>query len=324
MQRTALRVLTVSLALLAAAIPRIATAQGYPVKPIRMIVPTLPGGSGDVLSRPVAQKMSERLGQPVVVDYKPGAGMNIGMDAIAKAAPDGYTFGLVAPTLVTNPNLYAKLPFDPIKDLAPVTLAVYSYYVLVVNPSLPITNIRELMAYAKTNPGKLSFGSWGDGSHAHLLGELLKQIGSIDMVHIPYKGSAPAMQDVIGGQISFMFDPLVTGGPQARAGKVRAIGVAAGKRNPTIPDVPPINDLLPGFDYSGWLGFVAPAGIPRDVFQKLVDEVRAAVNAPDVSKRLNDIGYEAAASTPEFFADVVKSELAKYGKIIREAGIKLQ
>jgi tripartite-type tricarboxylate transporter receptor subunit TctC len=301
-----------------------ASAQSYPAKPIRLIIPAAPGGSGDVLSRPVAQKMSERLGQQVIVEYKPGAGMNIGMDVIAKAAPDGYTFGLVAPTLVTNPHLYAKLPFDPIKDLQPVTLAVYSYYVLVVNPSLPIRDVSELLAFAQTNPGKLSFGSWGDGSHAHLLGELLKQIGKVDMVHVPYKGSAPAMQDVIGGQVSFMFDPLVTGGPQARAGKVRAIGLAAAKGNPTLPDVPPIAERIPGFDYSGWLGFVAPAGIPREVFQKLADEVRAAVNAPDNAKRLNDVGYEVAASTPEFFASVIRSESDKYGKIIRDAGIKLQ
>jgi len=296
----------------------------WPSKPIRLIIPSVPGGSGDVLSRPVAQRMSERLGQQVLIEYKPGAGMNIGMDFIAKSAPDGYTFGLVAPTLVVNPGLYAKLPFDPVKDLDPITLAVYSYYVLVANPQLPFTDTNGLVAYAKQHPGKVTFGSWGDGSAAHLFGEVINRSAGVQMVHVPFKGSAPSMQAVIGGQISMMIDPLVTSVGQIRGGKVRAIGVVSARRSHAIPEVPPINEQLPGFDYSGWLGFVAPAGIPRDTFNRLVEAVREAVNAPDLAKRLHEVGYEHVGSTPEAFRKVIAKEIADYGKIIRDVGVKPQ
>src|SRR5437773_1916271 len=264
----------------------------YPSKPLKWIVPFPPGGPTDSFSRPVAAKLAELLGQPVVVENVAGAGASIGTDRVAKSAPDGYTVGLATTgTHAINPHLYgARLPYDALKDFTPLTLAVRYVNVLVINPHVPVNNVAELVAYAKANPGKVSFGSAGNGSSNHLSGEVLKYVSGAPMQHVPYKGSAPALTDVIAGNITGMFDILVTSLPQAKAGRVRALAVTSATRSPFAPDVPTMAESgVPGYSEAGsdlWFGIIAPAGLPAAVTAKLNEALIHAIRMPEMQQRL--------------------------------------
>src|SRR5688572_1800379 len=280
--------------------PRLSSAQAtFPQKPIRFVVPYPAGGPLDVIARLLGQKVAESTKQPVVVDNKPGAGGNIGADIVAKSPPDGYTLvmGAVA-THAINPTLYASIPYDPVKDFAPITQVASTPNVLVVNPSVPASSVREFIAYAKANPGKLNFGSGSTGSAGHLAGELFKSMAGVDMAHIPYKGAAPAMQDLVAGQIQLMFDNLASSLGQFRAGKVKALAVTTAKKTPLAPDLPTIAESgLPGFDISTWFGVFAPAGTPKAALDRLHAEFTKALAAADVREKMTNLGAEPVGSS---------------------------
>ncbi len=306
-----------------------ASAQTYPSKPLRWIVPLPPGGSTDGFSRPLAAKLAELLGQPVVVENIGGAGASIGSDRIAKSAPDGYTIGLATTgSHAINPHIYgAKLPHDTIKDFTHIALAVSYVNVLVVNPSVPVKSVADLIDYAKANPGKVSFGSAGNGSSNHLSGEVLKVLTKAPMEHIPYKGSGPAMTDVMAGNITFMFDVLITSIPQMNAGRVRALAVTSARRSPYVPEVPTMDESgVPGYNEAGsdlWFGIVGPAGIPKPIVRKLNEKLIEALRAPDMRQRIRIQAFDLWTSTPEEFTAVLKSDHAKWGKIVRAAGARI-
>ena len=302
-----------------------AHAQAYPSKPIKFVVPYPAGGPLDTVARLLGAKVAESIGQPVVVDNKPGAGGNIGADIVAKSPADGYTIlmGAVA-THAINPTLYKSIPYDPIKDFAPITQVASTPNVLVVNPAVPASNVREFIAYAKANPGKLSFGSGSIGSAGHLAGELFKATAGVDMVHVPYKGAAPAMQDLIGGQIQLMFDNLASSLAQVKAGKIRALAVTTAKRSALAPDLPTIAESgVAGFDISTWFGIFAPAGTPRAALDRLHAEFTRALAAPDLREKMTHLGAEPVGNTPEEFAAYIRAEADKYGKVIRASGAKV-
>ena len=306
----------------------VAQAQAWPAKPIRWIVPYPAGGPTDSFSRPVAQKLSEGLGVPVVIENRAGAGGGIGVDVIAKSAPDGYTIGLgTTGTHAINPALYSKLSYDALKDFAPLTLAVSYTNILVINPNLPIKTVGELVSYAKANPGKVSFGSAGNGSSNHLSGEVLKNLTSAPMQHVPYKGSAAALTDVMGGNITFMFDILTTSIPQVRAGKVRALAVTSPKRSQYIPEVPTMGEAgVPGFDAAGgalWFGIFAPAGTPKEVVARLNQELVKALKQPDVREKMAAQAFDIVGSTPEELMAVMRSDHGNWGKIVKESGSRI-
>jgi tripartite-type tricarboxylate transporter receptor subunit TctC len=301
----------------------LAAAQDFPSRPVRLVVPFPPGGSTDIVARAIQPGFAQRLGQTVVIEHKPGAGSSIGLEMVARAPADGHTIVLVSPNVVVNPHLY-KLAFDPMKDLQPITQAVQSYYILVANPALPARSMAELVALAKAQPGKLTYGSWGLGAHSHLAGELLNRAAGVATVHVPYKGSVLALADVMGGQISMMFDVLSTSLPQIRAGKVRAIAVAGAQRSPQLPEVPTVGETLPGYSVEGWLGFLAPAGTPGDVVARLQRDITASLREPAVQQRLQDAGYGMGATPTEEFARLLRSDYEKYGQLIRERGIKAE
>ena len=306
--------------LTAAALP--ALAQGYPSKPV---VPYPPGGPLDTVARLLGQKVAECIGQPVIVENKPGAGGNIGADAVAKSPADGYTIlmGAVA-THAINPTLYSKIPYDPIKDFTPITLIGVTPNVLVINSALPVKDVREFIAYAKANPGKLNFGSGSSGSAGHLAGELFKSMAGVDMAHIPYKGAAPAMQDLIAGQIQLMFDNMASALPQVKGGKIRALAVTTPRRSIYAPDLPTIAESgLPGFDVSTWFGLFAPANTPKEAVARLHDEFVRALALPDVKEKFANLGIEPVGNKPEEFAAYIKAEAAKYGEVIRKSGARV-
>jgi tripartite-type tricarboxylate transporter receptor subunit TctC len=313
------------LALAGLAVPATGTAQGYPVRPVKLVVPFPPGGPLDATGRLIAQKLTEAWGQSVVVENKPGAGGNIGADLVAKSTPDGYTILLGAlSTHAVNPSLYANMPYDAVKDFVPITLLATTPNVLVVNPSLPVNSVKELVAYAKANPGKLSFGSGSNGSAGHLAGELFKVDTGTDIVHIPYKGGAPATQALLAGDVQFMFDNLANATPQVKAGKVKALAVTTAERSKLAPDLPTMAEAgLPGFDISTWYGLMAPAGTPKDVIAKWNAEVTRILSSPEVRDRLAAQGAEAAPTTPEQFAAFIQREIAKYARIVKASGAKV-
>ena len=304
-------------------------AQGFPNKPIKFIVPFPPGGSTDGFSRPLAAKLSELVGQPVVVENVGGAGASIGSDRIAKSAPDGYTVGLATTgSHAINPHIYgAKLPHDTVRDFTHLTLAVSYVNVLVVNPNVPVKSMAELIEYAKVNPGKVSFGSAGNGSSNHLSGELLKVLTKAPMEHVPYKGSGPAMTDVIAGNLTFMFDVLITSIPQMRGGRVRALAVTSAKRSPYVPEVPSMDEAgIRGYNEAGsdlWFGIVGPAGIPKPIVLKLNEKLIEALRAPDMRARIRIQAFDLWTSTPEEFTRVVSTDRAKWGKIVSAAGARI-
>ncbi len=298
----------------------------YPTKPVRIIVPFAAGGVADLLPRIVAEKLAQKWGQPVIVDNKVGASGNIGMAEGARAAPDGYTLVLApAGNLTVNPALFPNLPFDTHRDLAPVTLLAQSPNVLVVHPSVPARNFRELVAYAKANPDKLNFASPGEGSGAHLAGELLNLEAGIATQHVPYKGIAPAVNDLLGGNVQMMFAGVSTILQHVKGGKLVAIAVASPRRNPQLPVVPTVAESgLPGFDVTSWYGIVVRAGTPAATVQKIQRDMAEALRSDDVKARLAGLGLEPVGNTPEAFEALIRDETRKWSEIVRRAGIKPQ
>jgi tripartite-type tricarboxylate transporter receptor subunit TctC len=304
-----------------------ASAQSYPSRPIRLVVPYPPGGPLDIMARAIGQKLTEAWSQPVVVDNRAGAGGNIGADLVAKSPADGYTLlmGAVA-THAINPTLYGKIPYDPVKDFAPVALVAQVPNILVVNPSVPAKSVRELIELARARPGYLNFGSGSTGSTGHLAGELFKTMAGVEMVHIPYKGGAPAMADLLAGQVQLMFDNLANALPNVRAGRLRALAVTTLARSPAMPDLPTIAESgLPGFDLTTWFGLMVPAGTPPEIVVKLNAEIVRALNAKDMRERLEKMGAEPPANnTPEHFAAFIRAEAAKYAKVVKDSGAKVE
>jgi tripartite-type tricarboxylate transporter receptor subunit TctC len=297
-------------------------AENYPSHPVRIVVPFPAGGSNDIVARILAQKLSERTGQQFVVENRGGAGGNIGAEAVAKSSPDGYTLLVTAPPpLTTNTALYKSLPFDPAKDFAPVALLASVPIVLMVNPSLPVKNVPELVALAKSKPGKLNFGSSGIGATNHLAGELLKRMTDIDIVHVPYRGAAPAMNDLIAGHIPMMFDNMPAVLPQVAGGSVRAIAVAGAARATALPDVPTVAEQgVSGFEAFAWFGMVAPAQTPASVLETLQREVEAILKMPDVQKRFAELGADPGTVTGSGFGKFLTEDSAKWTKIIQASG----
>jgi tripartite-type tricarboxylate transporter receptor subunit TctC len=296
-------------------------AQDYPSRPVKIIVPFPAGGSNDIIARIVAQKLTERNGQNFLVENRGGAGGNIGAEAVASAEADGYTLLLTAPPPLTiNGSLYKKLPFDPAKAFAPVALIASVPIVLVVNPSVQAKNVGELIALAKAKPGSLNFGSSGIGSTNHLAGELLKSMAGIDIVHVPYRGAAPAMNDLLAGQIPFMFDNMPAVLPQVQGKAINAIAVAGAKRAEGMPDVPTVSETVPGFEASSWFGLVAPAKTPEPALAKLSGELETILKMPDVKKRLSELGAEPGAVFGPAFGQFMTDETTKWGKLVKASG----
>lgn len=301
-----------------------ASAQDFPSRPIRILVPSTPGGSVDTLARLVGNNLAERWKQQVVVDNRAGAGGIIAGELTAKAAPDGYTLIMATiAAMVTNVSLAKKLPYDPVRDFAPVTLVASQQIVLLVTPSLPAKSIKELIALAKAKPGQLTFASAGTGSGGHLSGELLKLLAGIDLTHVPYKGISPAIVDVISGQVSMTFASIISGTPHVKSGKLRALAVTGAHRSPALPDMPTMVEAgVPGYESSTWYGLLAPKGTPRPVVDKLNKEVVAIVNLPDIKSHLLAEGAEPVGNTPEQFGALIRAEIDKWGKVIRAAGLR--
>ena len=310
-------------------LPALAVAQAFPSKPVNWIVPFPPGGSTDTFSRPLAAKLATLLGQPVVVENVGGAGASIGSDRVAKAPPDGYTIGLATTgSHAINPHIYgAKLPHDTIRDFTHITLAVSYVNVLVVNPNVPAKTVSELIEYAKANPGKVTYGSAGNGSSNHLSGELLKVLAKAPLEHIPFRGSGPAMTELLAGNITCMFDVLVTSLPLVRAGRIRALAVTSSKRSAYIPEVATMDEAgVKGYHEAGsdlWFGIVGPAGIPKPIVQKLNEKLIEALRSPEMRERVRLQAFELWTSTPEDFTKVLKSDHAKWGKIVKASGAKV-
>jgi len=303
-----------------------AAADAYPARPIRFVVAFPPGGGTDIIARSIAQKLAERLAQQVVVDNRPGAGGNIGTDIVAKSAPDGYTMlmGSAGP-LAINASLFASMPFDPVRDLAPVTLAASTPNVLVVHPSLRAATVKELIALARTRPGEINFASSGHGTPAHLAGELFNSMAGVKLVHVPYKGAAPALADLLGGQVQLMFSTMPPALPHVKDGKLRALAVTSLKRSRATPDLPTVDEAaLPGFEANTWHGVVLPAGTPPAIIARLNREIVAILHLHEVVERLSSQGAEPVGSTPEEFAAYIRSETVKWAKVVRESGAKAE
>jgi tripartite-type tricarboxylate transporter receptor subunit TctC len=311
-------------ALIVVAAPPSSGQAAYPTKPVRLVVPFPAGGTTDLLARAAAQKLSEAWGQQVIVDNRPGAAGNIGAELVAKSAPDGYTLlmGTVG-THAINASLYAKMPYDHVKDFTPVILVAGVPNVLVVNPQVPVNSVPELIVYAKANPGKLNFASSGSGTSIHLSGELFKTMTGVQMTHVPYKGSAPALTDLIGGQVQLMFDNLPSSLAFIKAGKLRAIAVTSTARAAALPDVPTVADTVPGFEASSWFGILAPAGTPRDIVMKINGETAKWLASPDAKEKLAAQGANVASGTPEDFAKHIQAETVKWAKVVKESGAKV-
>ncbi|MCC7486697.1 MAG: tripartite tricarboxylate transporter substrate binding protein [Burkholderiales bacterium] len=305
-----------------------ANAQGaaptYPARPIRLVVPLPPGGGVDWMARQTAQKLGERIGQQVIVDNRAGASGNIGMEVVAKSTADGYTLvlGLTAHYAV-NPSLFAKLPYDPVRDFAPVMLVAATPLVLLVHPNVAARSVKELVALARARGGKLAYASGGNGSASHLAGEMLKSMAGIDMLHVPYKGLAPAIAALVGEQVQVSFGVWSADSGHVKAGRLRVLAVTTAKRSRALSDLPSIAETVPGYDLSVWYGVAAPARTPREVVQKLNSELLRVLADPEYRQRIEAEGIEPIGSTPEQLGDYIKSETAKWAKVVRESGVKL-
>jgi len=315
--------LILGLALAMAASP--AAAQTWPTKPIKWVVPFAPGGTTDILARTIGEKLGVALGQPVIVENKPGAGGGLGADFVAKSAPDGYTIlGGTISTNAINASLYKDLPYDPVKDFVPVTLIARVPNMLVVNNDVPVKTVAELIALIKKNPGKYTFASSGNGTSQHLSGELFKSMAGVDMQHIPYKGSPPALQDVMGGSVTMTFDNITTAWPLAKGGKLRALGVTTAKRSPAAPDVPTLAEAgVVGYEIGSWQGVFAPAGTPPAIVKRLNSEIVKIINLPDVQEKLLLLGAEPVGNSSEDFTVFVKAEVIKWGDVVKKSGAKV-
>jgi tripartite-type tricarboxylate transporter receptor subunit TctC len=312
-------------ALVLALAASLACAQGYPAKPVHMVVPFAAGGVVDTTARLFAPRLADGLGQPVIIDNRPGAGGNIAAELVAKAPADGYTVLITTHGHAISPGLYKHLPFDPVRDFVPITQITSSYLVLVSAPKLPVSSVRELIALARAKPGKLNYGSTGLGAPPHLVAELFKQTTGIDMVHVPYKGDAPMYLALLAGEIDVAFGPLGNAIGHIRSGKLRALAMTNPRRSPEIPDVPTMVEAgVPHFELTGWLGLFAPAGTPRPAIDRLYAEMAKTLAAPEVRERLPALGYEPVGSRPDEFAARYKADLALYARIIRDAHIPLQ
>jgi tripartite-type tricarboxylate transporter receptor subunit TctC len=310
-------------ALLWCALGDAAAQSAYPVKPVRLIVPSSAGGGSDIVARTVAPKLAERLGQQIVVENRAGAGTMIGGEAAARAAPDGYTLLMGISTLATNPAIYRKVPYNALTDFAPISLVLSAPNILVVHPSLPVKTVKELIGFARAHPGQLNFASAGTGTNPHLCMELFLSMAKVKMVHIPYKGSAPAMIDVVAGQVPVSMATMLTGLPHVRAGRLRALGVSGAQRSAVAPDVPTISEAgVPGYEAVQWYGVLAPAQTPKEIVARLNRDLVAVLHSPEVKERFAAEGAEAAGNSPEAFARYLRSETEKWAKVARAAGIK--
>ena len=317
-------ILALILALVATALRPVA-AQTYPAKPIRFIVPFPPGGGNDLIARELSQHLTESLGQPMVVDNRPGASTLIGAEAAAKASPDGYTLFMGNnSTLTINPHLYKKLPYDAVRDFAPLSLLASAPFVLLAHPSFPAQSVKELIALARQRPGQLNFGSSGLGIATHLAGEMFKLMARVDIVHIPYKGAAPALTDLIGGQIELLFNNVISAMPHVRSGRLRALAVTSKTRSHALPQVPAVAEAgLPDYEASVWYAVLAPARAPAPVLTRLHGEFVKALQQPRVQDRLASDGASIVGSTPEVLARTIEADLARWGKVIKQNGISL-
>ena len=319
---SAMRILIAAVALVLS-LP--AAADDYPSKPIRLVAPFAPGGPSDLLARLMAAKLTERLGQPVVVENRPGAGGSIGAAAVAKAAPDGYTLVLVSSSFSVNATLYPDLPYDTLKDFAPITLLTSAPFLLVVNAHVPAKSLRELIALAKKEPGKLNYGSGGAGSGPHIVGELFKSAAGLDIVHVPYKGTGPLKSALIAGDVQLAFGNIFAVYPAVQSGQLRAIAVTGAKRSSALPDVPTMKEAgLPEFEADGVHGLLAPAGTPAAIIEKLNRESVAVLRSPEVTKHLASEGAEPIGNTPQEYADYLKKDVEKWGRVIRGRGIRVK
>ena len=304
------------------AVPRIATAQAYPTRPVRLIIGYPPGGSADITARLLGQWLSERLGQPVVVESRPGAGTNIATETVVNAPPDGYTLLLVAPANAINATLYEKLNHNFIRDIAPVAGLIRFPNVIVVNPSVPAKTVPEFIAYAKANPGKLNMASSGAGSTIHVSGELFKMMTGINMVHVPYRGGAPALTDLISGQVQVMFDNVPTSIEFIRAGKLRPLAVTTAARSNVLPDLPTVADFVPGYEASAWYGVGVPKGTPEAIIGKLNKETNAILADPKARARFDELGASLIAGSPAEFGQLVADETEKWAKVVKFSGAR--
>jgi tripartite-type tricarboxylate transporter receptor subunit TctC len=313
-------------ALLGAAVAGSAGAQSYPVKPIRLVVPYPPGGGADLLARPMAQALSEKAGQSVVVDNRGGATGMIGTDIVVKSPADGYTLLMASSAEVAlNVAVYSKMSYNPERDLAPVTQVAASPLVLVAHPSLPVKNVKEYIALAKRRPGEISYASAGAGSPHHVTGEWMKLLGKIDIIHVPYKGGGPQLIDLMGGHVHSGFLVLPVVAPHLKSGKLRALAVSSVKRSPAIPDVPTLDESgLQGLDVTQWWGVLMPAGTPRDIIAKLHAELTEIIKLPNIRARMTELGAEPVGSSPEQFGDFVRTEIAKFRSIAKQANIRVE
>jgi len=298
-------------------------AAGFPTRPIRFIVPFAPGGGADITARALSQRLAENLGQSLVIDNRAGGSTIIGTDLTAKAPPDGHTILIVTSTFAINPSLHPKLPYDSLRDLAPVTQLASTPYVVVVHPSLAATSIKELIALARAKPGQLTYASVGNGSSTHLATELFNSMAGTRIGHVPYKGSGPALNDLIGGHVGIYFGSMPASLPQARAGRLRALAVTGASRSPAAPELPTIAEAgLPGYAFTAWYGVFAPGATPRPIIEQLSAEMRKVLELPEVRSRLAADGSEAVGSRPEAFAAVIRADIARYANIVRQAGIR--
>jgi tripartite-type tricarboxylate transporter receptor subunit TctC len=312
------------LLVLGAAVPAIA-ADAYPVRPVRMIVAVPPGGPADILARLVGPKLTESLGQTVVIDNRPGANGNIAYEMAARAAPDGYTFVLVAAGIVINPSLYREVRYDPLRDFAAITHGISVPNILIVHPSVPAKSVSELVALAKSRPGKIAFASAGNGTSGHLALELFKQRAGIDVVHVPYKGGGPALAELLAGQVQALFSLALAATQQVKAGRVRALAISSGKRSPVAPELPTVAELgFPGYEVVGWFGWLAPVKTPAAIVKRLNAETVKALNAPDVRERLLSQSSEPVGNSPQVFGAFMKSERDKWAGVIQRAGIRME
>ena len=299
-------------------------AQTYPAKPIRFLVGFPPGGTSDILARTIGQKLGEAVGQQVVIDNRPGAGGNIGAEAAAKSAPDGYTIFMSTTSQAISASLYSKLNYDLVRDFAPITQAVNSTNLLVVHPSLPVRSVKELIALAKARPGELNYGTAGNGTPPHMTGELFNSYTGVKLQHVPYKGGAPAIADLLGGQITIMFDNVPPLLPHVQAGKMRPLAVTSLKRISVLRDVPTLDEAgLKGFDSVAWNGVLAPAGTPKEIVARLNSEILRILSLPDVRERLSSQGADPVGGTPEQFAALIRSEIQKWAKVVKDSGAKV-
>ena len=305
-----------------AAASRTARAQTYPARPVRLIIGYPPGGSADITARLMGQWLSERLGQQFVIESRPGAGTNIATEAVVRAAPDGYTLLLVAPANAINATLYDKLNYNFIRDVAPVAGLIRFPNVMVVNPSVPANTIPEFIAYAKANPGKLNMASSGNGSTIHVSGELFKMMTGVNMVHVPYRGGAPALTDIISGQVQVMFDNVPTSIEFIRADKLRPLAVTTAARSDVLPDLPTVADFVPGYEASAWYGIGAPKGTSDEIIDRLNKEINAILADPKAKARLADLGATVLAGSPADFGKLVAEETEKWGKVVKFSGAK--